>query len=54
MPANCGLFRHAESLRRPDSHRYILKSADILQTTIEEFPFSGDSLQRPENKTTAW
>jgi hypothetical protein len=52
-PANSGLFRLAESLQRPDSHRYIPKSAASLHSTIEEFPFSGDSPQRPENKTTA-
>jgi hypothetical protein len=48
-PANNGLFKHEESLQKPDSPS-LPKSADILQITIEEFPFSGDSPQRPENK----
>lgn len=53
-PANSGLFRHPDSLRRPESNRHIPKLATILQPTIEEFPFSGGLRQRPENKTTAW
>lgn len=39
--ANGGFFRLAEFLQRPDSHRYILKSAASLHLTIVAIFHSG-------------
>jgi hypothetical protein len=53
MPANCGLFTTSKISSVVDRRTFGRDIPESLYATKREFPFSGDSVRRPKNKTTA-
>ena len=49
-----GAFLIARSLQRLNHRTFASRIPESLQSFVEKFPFYGDSLWRPEKKTTAW